>query len=102
MAQGAEVLGVSHTTLSRLINGQAGGPRRWPSASPKVSAQRPTFGYGCRQPMIWRKLGGMRTTLGWSGTSTNSRQPNSPHLQRSNERIGATRLVCSKEVLLTN
>ena len=37
VTEGAKALGVSRTTLSRLINGQAGvSPHTWPFASPRL------------------------------------------------------------------
>lgn len=60
VTEGAKVLGVSRTTLSRLINGRARVSPIWPSASQRPSAPRPIFGFGCRQPTIWSKSVGMK------------------------------------------
>ncbi len=59
VTEGAKALGVSRTTLSRLVNGQAC-LQTWRSVFPRLSAPRPTSGYACRRPMIWRKPGCMR------------------------------------------
>ena len=72
VTEGAKVLGVSRTTLSRLINGQAGVSPDMAIASQRPSAPRPIFGFGCRQPTIWSKSVGMKgrfisgdTSRGW-------------------------------------
>jgi len=61
VTEGAKALGVSRTTLSRLINGQAGVSADMAIRLAKAFGLRPTSGYGCRLPTILRKRGCMRT-----------------------------------------
>ena len=61
VTEGAKALGVNRTTLSRLINGQAGVSPEMAIRLAKAFGATPTYGYECRRPMIWRKRAGMRT-----------------------------------------
>lgn len=56
VSKGAEVLGVSRQTLTKLVNGKGGISPEMASGLPKRLAAQPKPGCRCRCLMIWPKL----------------------------------------------
>ena len=56
----AKGLGVTRKTLSELVNGNSGNPRKWPFACPRRSAAAPRSGLVCKWTMISPRCRGRR------------------------------------------